>query len=146
MNQLESIKLNAVDEDTGRLSLVVRRQVKEDIDDAALDRLPTMLKAYNVTLELSGVDNEILASEVNMDTAQFNRTKSGKNNFPLNKLNELLDACGNEVLLRWWARSRGYALVRLQSAVERELEAERQKNAELELKLKHFTEFMSQGK
>lgn len=137
--------MSAVEHDTGRLPLAVSRKAKRDISDESLDDFNSALKAFNVTLELAGVDNEIIAAELNIDTAQLNRCKSGKNNFPLNKLNDLLDACGNEVLLRWWARSRGYALVRLKSHLEAELEQERQRNAELELKLQHFREFQSIG-
>lgn len=138
--------MNALESDTGRLPLAVSRKAKRDIDDESLDRFDSALKAFNVTLELAGVDNEIIAAELAIDTAQLNRCKSGKNNFPLNKLNDLLDACGNEVLLRWWARSRGYGLVRLKSHLEAEIEQKDRELEEMRLKIKHFEEFQKLGR
>lgn len=128
------------------LDLKVVRLARQDVSDETVAAKPSLLAAIKLCADLAPVDDKVICRELDMDPAQWSRVKSGQAHFPADKYNDLMDICGNEVPLRWLAQSRGYGLVRLKSHVEAELETERQKNAELQMKLQHFEEFMRVAK
>ena len=135
-----------VDRQQKTLPLRVVRQVDETLPDSELARIPDFHAAIKKCVDNSGHDDKFIALDLEIDTAQWSRIKTGQANFPPKRINDLMDICANEIPLRWLAFSRGYGLVRLKSSLEIDLEAERQKNAELELKLKHFEEFIGKMK
>ncbi len=124
----------------------VVRNTEADVDDTTIARQPTLLAAIKLCIQTAGLQDNQVAAELSIQEAQFSRCMSGRAHFPPNQLDALMDLCGNEVPLRWLALKRGYGLVRLKSAVEEELERERAKTAELELKVEHLAEFLSMAK
>ena len=60
----------------------------------------------------------------------------------MNKLNNLMDLCGNEAPLMWLANSRGYGLVVLKTEAERRAEAGRARLREERDKVRFLTELL----
>jgi len=95
----------------------------------------SMTAAINLCMNVSGLDDKEICITLDIDPGHFSNIRSGKGHFPLNKLNDLMDLCGNQVPLIWLAHSRGYGLVVLRTEAERradelqsQLVAEREKN------------------
>jgi len=63
-----------------------------------------------------------------IDAGHWTRISKGEAHFPQEKLNALMDFCGNEVPLIWLADRRGYELKPLMTSLEKE-------NAELRAKI-----------
>lgn len=123
------------------LDLRVIREARGDADDSTIHRQPTLLSAIHLCINVSGLSSSQVASELKIQEAQFSRILTGKAHFPPNKIDALMDLCGNEIPLRWQSLRRGYGLVRLKSAVEADLQVEREENARLRMKLQHWEEF-----
>lgn len=117
----------------GQLELLEksRRSAPGDVSDEVIERLPNMLAAIKLCVQVSGFEDKPVCGHLEIDAAQWSRIKAGTANFPTNKLNDLMDYCGNEIPLRWQAMSRGYELKRRLSEIEAELERQRAENAEL---------------
>lgn len=92
----------------------------------------SLLAAINLCVSLSGLEDKEIAAALEIQPAQWSRIQHGEAHFPPNKLNDLMDLCGNEAPLLWIASSRGYALVLLKSEAERRADAaeERARKAE----------------
>jgi hypothetical protein len=86
----------------------------------------SLLAAINLCATLSGLDDNEIALELEIQPAQWSRIKAGQAHMPPDKIGALMDLCGNEAPLLWLARDRGYGLVLLKS------EAERQRDEALE--------------
>ena len=134
--------LTAVDD---QRELLIRESTQA-VDYLTIKKQSSFLAAINLCCSVSGLNDKQIYMELDIAAGQWTRIKSGDAHFPPNKLDELMDLCGNEIPLIWLANQRGYGLQKLQTALERELEEERQKSADLEKKLEHFTEFMNKGK
>lgn len=138
--------MTVIDTRQESLPLAVVRMSETDVSDAVISRLPSMKAAIKLCAEMAPVDDKVICIELGIDPGQWSRIKSGLAHFPEERFNLFQDICGNEVPARYAALSRGYGLVRLKSAVEAELAAEKMENAELRLKLRHFEEFQKLGK
>lgn len=108
-----------------------RRSEPGDVSDDVIIRLPNMLAAIKLCVQVSGFEDKQVCDALSLDAAQWSRIKAGTANFPTNKLGDLMDYCGNEIPLRWSALVRGYELKRRLSAIEAELLQQRAENAEL---------------
>lgn len=128
------------------LSLRVIRKAKRDVSDEVVAGRATMLDAVRLCIELAPVADNVICEELGIDAGQWSRIKSGSAHFPTNKYLELMEACGNEVPLRWLAYQRGYGLVRLKSEVEIENERLKAELQEERRKNETITEFMRQVK
>ena len=93
-----------------------------DVDDSVLIRQPDMLAAINLAIQASGLQDNQIYPVLGMEKAAFSKALSGSNHFPSGKLDQLCEVLGNEVVLRWWVLTRGYALVKLKSTLEEENE------------------------
>lgn len=108
-----------------------------DVSDEIVYRQATFHAALKLCMDVSGLNDQQIADQIDLDAAQMSRIKKGDMHFPPNKLMDLMDACGNEIPLRWLAMRRGYDLKQKLSAVELENHklraelAERQKELEI---------------
>lgn len=128
------------------LGLTVVREQNDQTADSTVSRQPSLLAAIALCVRSSGLLDNRVAQELEIQEAQFSRILKGDAHFPPNKLNALMDVCGNEIPLRWMAMSRGYGLVRLKSEVEKENEALRQKLRDEQLKNEVLAEALRGGK
>lgn len=111
--------------------------VSVDID--AVARQQSLNAAIVLCVQSSGLDRKQVYSALGIDGATWSRIESGKAYFQPNKLEQLMDLCGNEAPLMWLVNARGYdwASVReKQSEVEKQLAKMQQENADLRRLLK----------
>lgn len=83
-------------------------------------RQSSFLAAINLCVQLCGLDGKEIASALGIQQAQWSRIMSGEAHMPPDKINDLMDLCGNEAPLVWLANSRGYGLHLLRSEAERQ--------------------------
>ena len=110
-----------------------------DVDFDLIQAQPSFLSAIKLCISLAGFDytNQVYL-DLGIDASHWTRIINGKAHFPLDKLNDLMDLCGNEVPLYWLTYARGYdvaSLRKLESETEKalrivqeELEREKEKN------------------
>lgn len=116
---------------------------RKTVDVEAVRRLASLTRAIDLCVQLAGEKNDKpIYSDLVIDAATWSRIKQGEASFPHEKLEALMDRCGNDVPLIWLADRRGYELRRKLSALEQDLEAERARNAELAHKLAYFEELI----
>ena len=128
---MKSTHLTAVDHPQLALS---RRAVVTDIPLSLVIAQTCMSSAIALCIQAAGLQESEVSLSLGIDAGHWTRIKKGDAHFPLNKLNDLMDLCGNHVPLTWLAHSRGYGLVLLKDEAERQrdeaekaLEQERQK-------------------
>ena len=91
-----------------------------DVSEEIVARLPNLLAAIKLSMDVSGLNDQQIADAIDVDSAQLSRIKRGDMHFPPNKLVNLMDVCGNEIPLRWLAWTRNWELKRRMSAIEAE--------------------------
>lgn len=107
-------------------------QVRVDLNVIA--RLPSFNAAIVHCVGLSGMDRKQIYNALEIDAATWSRIESGQANFPLNKLEPLMDICANEAPLIWLLDARGYdwtSVREKQTEMERKVAALAQENADL---------------
>lgn len=128
------------------LQLRVVREVKETLSDEQVIQIPSLTRACFKCIEESGLQDKSICIELDIDPGVLSRARTGQAHFPPDKIDVLMDLCGNEIPLRWQLLKRGYGMVKLKSRLEAELDAERQRTANLEMKIRHFEEFLKAAK
>ena len=84
---------------------------------------PSLSAAIALCVQASGLEEKEVYLPLEIDAGHWTRIMKGDAHFPVNKLNGLMDLCGNEAPLMWMANSRGYGLVVLKTEAERRAEA-----------------------
>jgi hypothetical protein len=110
---------------------------KVDPTDIPLElviKQPTMAGAIALCVQVSGLEEKEVYLALGIDAGHWTRIMKGDAHFPINKLNDLMNLCGNESPLIWLTHSRGYGLVMLKSEAERRAEALEKQLAEERLK------------
>lgn len=134
--------MNAIEHRQEVLDLHVVRRAHEAIGDDVIRRQPDLRAAIRLCVDVSGLLEKQVCLELTIDNGHWARIKKGEAHFPPEKLNLLMDVCGNEIPLRWQNMKRGYGMVRLKSEVEVENELLRMENAEKDKKLAYFEEII----
>lgn len=119
------------------------------IDVALVSAQPTMLHAIKLCIAAAGFESEKqVYNALEIDAGHWSRITRGEAHFPVDKLSDLMNLCGNEAPLIWLAHARGYDPCSLRpyesllerenrelreqlSAIEREREIERRAIREL---------------
>lgn len=122
-----------------------RRAEKTTVPVELVLKQSTMAGAIALCVQLSGLEEKEIYMVLGIDAGHWTRIMKGDAHFPVNKLNDLMDLCGNEAPIFWMAHSRGYGLVLLKSEAERRAEQAEARAKEAEDKLKFLTQIM-QGK
>jgi len=93
------------------------------VDPVLVIAQPSLLAAIKLCISLGGfeADKQVYGA-LNIDPSHWTRITRGDAHFPVDKLTELMDLCGNEAPLIWLAHSRGYDANSLR---KRETETER---------------------
>lgn len=97
-----------------------RRAASVVVTADMVEQQKSLLAAINLCVLLSGLDDKEVCSSLEIQPAQWSRIQNGDAHFPPNKLNDLMDLCGNEAPLLWLANARGYGLHLLKSEAERQ--------------------------
>lgn len=120
---MRSNVLKALDGPTPQASLaLITRREPVDVPMHLITRIKLFTAAIALTIQLSGLDEKEVYIPLGIDAGHWTRIMKGEAHFPVNKLNDLCDLCGNEAALIWWAWSRKKGLHILQTEAEREIE------------------------
>lgn len=84
----------------GQLPLA-RKPAEADVSIGIIERKKDLLAAVNLCMDVSGLDDKEIYMALGIDAGHFSNIRKGKSgcNFPINKLNELMDLCGNDIPL-----------------------------------------------
>jgi hypothetical protein len=107
-----------------QLGLRLKSQHAVLVELESVTRQPSFNAAIVLCVQCSGLDRKQVYSTLGIDAAVWSRIESGQAHFPVNKLEQLMDLCGNEAPLMWLVNARGYdwASVReKQNALEKKL-------------------------
>ena len=116
--------------------LMLSRQPPQiDVPLEVIMQRKTLLGAINLCIDLSGLEAKEVCIPLNIDPGHFANLRKGVGHFPPDKINDLMDLCGNEVPLVWQNTKRGYGMVLLKSEAERRAEEAESRAAEAEKKL-----------
>lgn len=113
------------------------------MDNDTLEKQPDALAAFRSMVQMTGLSDKQVSTELGIEPAQWSRILHGNAHFPMNSFCKLFDVCKSEAFLQYLLYARGYEpkLVKRKSRLEKELEDEKARVRELELKLKHYQEF-----
>ena len=116
----------------------------EDVSDDAIKRCKDLRAAIRLCIETSGFQIKEIAFDLGFNKDHLSRMVNASDDprhFPPERINDLMNICGNEIPLRWQSLSRGYGLYRLKTELEIENEnlrqqlAEQRRESELMMKL-----------
>jgi hypothetical protein len=116
-----------------------------DVPLSLVLKQPTLSSAIALCVQVSGLEDKEVYLTLGIDAGHWSRIMKGDAHFPVNKLSDLMDICGNEAPLMWWTYSRGYGLVLLKSEAERRAEQAEERAKEAEKQVKFLTQIL-QGK
>ena len=94
--------------DTPQIPLRLAR-APQAVDPAIVLAQPTMLGAIKLCISLGGfeADKQVYGA-LRIDASHWTRITRGDAHFPVDKLTDLMDLCGNEAPLIWLTHARGY--------------------------------------
>lgn len=78
--------------------------VKKEIEatpERFLRTCKTRLDAFNLTINLAGMPDYLIAELLGIDRGNFSKMRRGSANFPLNMEHDLYDLCGNRAMFEW---------------------------------------------
>jgi hypothetical protein len=91
--------------------LTMAKQPVQEIDHALVRRQPSMLAAVKLCISMGGLeaDKEVYMP-LGIDAGHWTRIMRGEAHFPIDRLPDLMDLCGNEAPMLWLLDNRGYDL------------------------------------
>lgn len=114
---MASKKMNSIDD----LQQSLFRGEPVSVDLSLIKRQISLSSAIALCVQAAGLEDKEVYLTLGIDAGHWTRITKGDAHFPVNKLNALMDICGNEAPLQWLANSRGYGLVMLVPESERKL-------------------------
>lgn len=124
--------------------LMLRRERTRDVSDDIIQKQNTLKDALRLTKEVSGLNDQQICQELEIDPAQWSRIWTDKAHFPHDKLTTFMDLCENIIPLRWLALYYGYELKPLKSTVEKENDSLRAENERLQRDLSVIKGFLKE--
>jgi transcriptional regulator with XRE-family HTH domain len=138
-----------------QIDLPIRPRPANPVAEVPLEvilRQPSRLAVIQLQIHAAGLTDDQVAAELGIDASQWSRIMSGKSaHFPTEKYHRLNQVTGNHYVLLWDLAQEGLdpASVRpLRSALERQLEEERARNADLQREMATMQRYirMSSGR
>jgi hypothetical protein len=102
----------------------------------------TMLNAVMTRISVSGRDAKAIYIDLEIDKGHWSRIMDAKAHFPIDKLERLMDLCGNDIPLQWLAWRRGKGLHLLESEQQRLIRQKDDQIAHLNQKVEWLTELV----
>lgn len=90
-------------------------------------RCTDLRHALRMCVEMSGIPHKEICYRLDIENGHLSRMLSQSDDpqqtrhFPTEKINELMNVCGNEIPLQYLALSRGYGLLQTNWKLEREV-------------------------
>jgi len=126
--------------DQPELNLKVQMQA---VDTALIARQHSFTGALMLCQQLSGLEDKEVCKSLGIDPAHWSRAKVGQAHFPQERLEKLMDVCGNEVPLLWLSYRRGYELTPMLTEMERRLLVEKAEKDRLAAENKILREMLT---
>ncbi len=101
---------------------LARKAERVEVPMQLVERQTTMAGAIALCVQVSGLEDKEVYLSLGIDAGHWSRIMKGDAHFPVNKLCDLMDLCGNETPLVWLANYRGYGLVMLKTEAQRRIE------------------------
>lgn len=98
---------------------LARKPERVNVPNELVFKQQSLGGAIALCVQLSGLEEKEVYLCLGIDAGHWTRIMKGDAHFPVNKLNDLMDICGNETPLIWLTNSRGYGLILLKSEAER---------------------------
>ncbi len=130
--QMDSQQVGTISLPVEQIDFVSPRKQCPPVDKAYLLALPNFRRALRYSLSLADLEPKQVYEPLGMDKATWSRIENGLQAFPPDQLGKLAMLVGNDAPLMWLAHSRGYELRPLKSELQEQLEAERERSAELQ--------------
>lgn len=121
---------------------LARTADRVDVPLELVVKQPSFAGAIALCVQLSGLEDKEVYLALEIDAGHWSRIMKGDAHFQVNKLNDLMDMCGNEAPLMWLANSRGYGLVILKTEAERRAEAAERALEEERSKVRLLTDLL----
>ncbi len=125
---MQSQVLNGLDQPELALS---RKADQMDVPLSLVVKQPSLSGSIALCVQVSGLDDKEVYLTLGIDAGHWTRIMKGDAHFPVNKLNDLCNLCGNEAPLMWWADSRGYELKPKEDELQRRLRVEQEAKEKL---------------
>jgi hypothetical protein len=109
---------------------IARRAAPGVVDENSVRLQPSMVAAINLCANLSGLVDSEIYGPLGIDKGNWSRMRNGQASFPPEKLEPLMQLCGNHVPLMWLADRAGFELTPKLSTLERQVAALRAELAE----------------
>lgn len=75
------------------------------VADYVLNSCESLLDAIHVCIHVGKYNHKYVAKKLGIDPGHFSRMMVGEAHFPTNKIDQLMQVCGNLAPLQWLARS-----------------------------------------
>lgn len=121
---------------------LARKADRTNVPIELIAKQPNFLGAIALCVQLSGLEDKEVYLTLGVDAGHWSRIMKAEAHFPVNKLGDLMDLCGNEAPLLWLANHRGYGLVVLESESERRAKDAERKLAEANSRIQWMTELL----
>ena len=118
---------------------------QKDVSDEVITKCHSYKEALKLCKQVSGLTDDQLCQELDIDPAQWSRIWSSKANFPDDKTIQFMTLCGNLVPIRWEAMQFGHGIHRLKSDLEMQVEERDRKIAELESEIQSVARFFQKA-
>lgn len=141
---MQSNNLNTVDYPELPLA---RKPNQTDVPIDLVVRQTTLAGAIALCVQISGLEDKEVYLSLGIDAGHWTRIMRGDAHFPVNKLSDLMDLCGNEAPLMWLVHYRGYeasSLRKRESETEKRLRSAQERIQELEREAKIKADFMNE--
>ncbi|MBN1663421.1 MAG: hypothetical protein JW943_07465 [Deltaproteobacteria bacterium] len=116
-------------------ALLLLREDPRDVSDEVIGRITNFKEALRLCKSISGLNDQQICQELDIDPGQWSRIWSNNAHFPVEKITCFMNLCENVVPVRWLAMQYGFELRPMKSALEKEIErlTEALKKSELEM-------------
>lgn len=102
----------------------------------------SLMGAISLCITESGLDDKEVYIPLDIDAGHWTCIRKGTKHFPVNKLTQLMDECGNEIPLLWLAYRRGYECTPMISSIEQELLKAREEKSDLKKQVETLTNLL----
>jgi len=125
---------------------MIQQAIPVDIRQSEINREKTFGGALSLCAKAAGFDlDKELQQTLGVDKAQFSRWKNGTEGVNWQKLQNLMDICGNHAPVLWMVDQLGYdlsSLRRKQSITEQELDQEKSARQKVEQELSILQKYL----
>jgi hypothetical protein len=136
--------LRAVDGPQGELP-ITRKPKADPVSMEVILAKRTFSEAIRLAVNVCGLEKKEIYIPLKIDAGHWTRIMDGDGHFPVDKLNLFCDLVQNEIVLTWWAHSRGKGLHMLETEAERLLRESEESRAKVEHENRLLRELL-QGK